>query len=323
MPAISIITPIYNAESTLSACVRSILAQTFRDWELFLVDDGSSDRSLLVCQQLAAQEQRINVLSQDHQGVSAARNLALRFITTPYVCFVDADDTIEPDYLEKLYRLRHFDMVICGYSIDHLATDGAITRQEWRSPVEFALALPAGRSELEPLFVAGMININCNKLLHTEIIRERGIRYPDVPVEEDYLFMVDYLGHCRSIATIEKPLYHWKRREGQMTGVSSIPDNLVEIYNEAHSKTEAFFNNAKTAARVMYNSYYFLALKYFIGMTSGNDRRLALNKMFENPWVRLSFGAHRPESAGEFVMLSLLRMRCYRLFFFLHRRLSR
>ena len=323
MPSISIITPIYNAETTLIDCVGSILAQTFRDWELLLVDDGSSDRSLLVCRQMAAQEQRINVLSQDHQGVSAARNLALRSITTPYVCFVDADDAIEPDYLETLYRMRNFDMVVCGYHVDQLAADGSIVRQERYLPAEFALALPVERSKLEPLFMSGMININCNKLLHTEIIREWGIRYPDVPVEEDYIFMVDYLSHCSSVATIGKPLYHWKRREGQMTGVTSLPSNILDIYNDAHAKTAAFFNNTMTAARIMYNSYYYLALKYFIDMTTGNEQRRALNRIMGNPLVKLSFCAHRPVSTGEFVMMSLLRMRCYRLFFFLHRRLSK
>ena len=102
MPAISVIVPVYQAERLLPQCVESVLGQTFSDWELLLVDDGSRDGSPALCDAYAAGDARVRVFHKPNGGVSTARNLGLEQATGPYIAFLDADDTFEPAALETL-----------------------------------------------------------------------------------------------------------------------------------------------------------------------------------------------------------------------------
>lgn len=104
MPEISIIVPVYKAEAYLSACIESILNQTYTDFELILVDDGSPDRCGSLCEDYAARDSRIIVLHQENQGQAAARNHGLRIAQGNWACFVDSDDCIHPQMVETLYR---------------------------------------------------------------------------------------------------------------------------------------------------------------------------------------------------------------------------
>lgn len=103
MPTISVIVPVYKAEAYLHDCVDSILSQTFSDFELLLVDDGSPDNCLAVCRAYAARDPRVQVFHQENQGQAAARNLALQYAAGQWVSFVDSDDSIHPQMLERLY----------------------------------------------------------------------------------------------------------------------------------------------------------------------------------------------------------------------------
>ena len=98
---ISIIVPIYNAEQYLPTCLQSLLSQTITDLELILVDDGSTDNSLSIAQQMAKQDKRITLLTQPHAGQSAARNLGLQHAKGEYIAFVDADDQLAQDWCEQ------------------------------------------------------------------------------------------------------------------------------------------------------------------------------------------------------------------------------
>ena len=101
---ISVIVPVYNIKEYLERCVDSILAQTFRDFEVILVNDGSADVSLPICQMYAGVDPRIQVMDQENSGVSATRNAAIDRARGEFLQFVDADDRVEPSLLEKLYR---------------------------------------------------------------------------------------------------------------------------------------------------------------------------------------------------------------------------
>ena len=103
MPEISVIVPVYRAEKYLNACVDSILAQTFSDFELLLVDDGSPDQSGAICDEYAQKDERIRVIHQSNQGQAAARNHALPMTCGKWLCYVDSDDVIHPQMLEHLY----------------------------------------------------------------------------------------------------------------------------------------------------------------------------------------------------------------------------
>ena len=101
---VSIIIPVYNVEAYLPACLDAILAQTFGEWEAVCVNDGSTDTSEKILKKYAQKDPRIKVISQQNQGVSAARNTALNAANGNYICFIDADDEVAPTFLEKLYQ---------------------------------------------------------------------------------------------------------------------------------------------------------------------------------------------------------------------------
>ena len=121
MPLISVIVPIYNAEAYLSRCVDSILGQTFSDFELILVDDGSTDKSGAICDYYVSKDERVKVIHQHNSGVSAARNAGLEASKSRYVTFVDSDDYILDCFLSSLYsaitKRANIDMAYCGYII--------------------------------------------------------------------------------------------------------------------------------------------------------------------------------------------------------------
>lgn len=104
MPVISVIVPVYNAEKLLTRCMDSILAQTFSDYELMLVDDGSTDQSGTLCDMYAAKYPHVRVIHQENRGQATARNRAIKLSGGEWIAFVDADDMIHPQYLELLYR---------------------------------------------------------------------------------------------------------------------------------------------------------------------------------------------------------------------------
>ena len=121
MPKISVIVPIYNAEKTIRKCVDSLLAQTFQDFEVLLIDDGSPDQCGAICDEYATQDNRVRVIHQENQGVSAARQCGIDHAQGEYTIHADPDDWVEAEMLKELYqkaREDDADMVICDFYIN-------------------------------------------------------------------------------------------------------------------------------------------------------------------------------------------------------------
>ena len=324
---ISIIVPVYNSEGTIKACVESIIAQEYSDWELLLVDDGSVDNSLMLCKQFSKLDDRIYVLSQKHQGVSIARNNALEHIHGQYVCFIDSDDVVEPCHLSSMYTKREFDMVICGYWVDEYDSNALISQTIYVPINVCTRELEEERRILKDLFMLGMIHINCNKLLKTDIIRKNKIRYKVIPVNEDYMFMLEYLMCADSLCTIQTSTYHWNRVRNKQTGVSSLPENLLQIYTEAHLLTRIFFNDNMIADTIMYHTYYLIILKYLSAIEKGaigkEDGGKQLRDLMNDKLVLSSFQTRKNVAWGERVMNTLLKNHCFSLFNGLNKILSK
>ena len=126
-PVVSIILPAYNTERFISKCIESIICQTFRDWELIIADDGSSDDTYAIAQKYAATDGRITVINNVNRGVSVARNLCIEKAAGDYLCFIDSDDTVEPVFLEVLVRCAEensADISQCSFS--YVYEDGKV-----------------------------------------------------------------------------------------------------------------------------------------------------------------------------------------------------
>ena len=118
MDKISIIIPVYNVETYIHKCIGSVLAQTYRNIEVILVDDGSPDNSGIICDEYAKKDKRVIVIHKKNGGLSDARNAGIDAATGDYIVFVDSDDYIAPDMIEKLYETQkrnNADITVCGY----------------------------------------------------------------------------------------------------------------------------------------------------------------------------------------------------------------
>ena len=209
---ISVIIPVYNSERYLYACIESVLNQTFHDFELILVDDGSTDASGSICDEFAQKDNRVIVLHKSNEGVSAARNDGLALARGEYITFVDSDDTIENDMFENMYNsAKDSDIVVCGLNLvfeDHIEshTIEAIETLDIKGFVTNYLV-----SELKNLTLAGPVN----KLFKTKVIRENGVEFNlEITVLEDGLFVIDFLRHAKKICAVQRCFYQYIQHSG-------------------------------------------------------------------------------------------------------------
>lgn len=191
---LSIIVPVYKAEKFLRKCIDSIVSQSFSDWELILVDDGSPDRSGQICDDYARIDERIKVVHQRNQGVSMARNQGLEVATGDYVTFIDSDDSLEGDCF-SLLKSSESDLIVFE-SISY-QEDG--TRKYWYQIDEKRIDTPA---DLEQ-FILNYINVfvldgPCAKFFRREVIDT--LRFPEgQPLGEDNVFMLSYIRRCQTV----------------------------------------------------------------------------------------------------------------------------
>lgn len=204
MPRISVIVPVYNAEKWLRRCIDSILAQTFTDFEVLLVDDGSTDGSGAICDEYATQDQRVRVFHKPNGGVSSARNLGLDNAHGDRVTFCDADDWVDRDWLENLVNdnTDECDLISCGFHT--YKKDGSkrdICMDEFSG---------SNRDYLDVISIGEMFGSLCNKLFKKSIIDEYNLRL-DVLIKfrEDEEFVLRYITHCSQCRIVSKALYHY------------------------------------------------------------------------------------------------------------------
>lgn len=225
MERINVIVPVYNAENYLQDCITSILAQSYSDFALILVNDGSTDGSLSILQDYAAKDGRILVVDKPNGGVSSARNAGLAACEGKYLVFVDADDTVERDYLSQLYQhAQEGRLTLCGFE------DRA------KTPPDFVFDRTAetstlGKADFCQLYLKWLINSPCNKLYETRIIKENALSFqPGLSMGEDLLFNLDYIRHVEGFTVVNKPLYHYCHPNGQSLSRTYRPD-FYEINN--------------------------------------------------------------------------------------------
>jgi glycosyltransferase involved in cell wall biosynthesis len=199
-PLVSIIVPFYNAEKFIKGCLDSIFFQTFQNFECILIDDGSTDKSLDICNFYAKKDNRFRIIQQENSGVSAARNKGITTASGEYIMFADSDDYLLPDMMQKLYdaiESRKSDVVCCGY--EHKGKTYSI-------PDAVYIASQAETVYwFEKYELFGLI---WNKLYTVKIIKDNGIQFPlDRFFGEDMYFNLQYFSKIKSASVIHNPLY--------------------------------------------------------------------------------------------------------------------
>lgn len=200
----SIVCPVYRAEVFLPACIESVQAQTDADWELLLIDDGSPDRSGLICDEYASRDSRIRVFHQANAGVSTARNMGIDHATGRWILFLDSDDRIQPSTLAAIRNIvsadDHIDLVQYDFRRTAPGSSPAepVVNAEQVSVYPAADYIRTGRH----LVTAG------GECISTRLVRQAGLHFrPDLKMAEDQLFVLEAMAGCRRIARLSAPLY--------------------------------------------------------------------------------------------------------------------
>lgn len=214
---VSIIVPVYNAEKYLGYTITSILKQTYKNIEIILVNDGSKDDSLIICQNYAAIDDRIKVLDIPNGGVSNARNCGIESSTGKYIQFVDSDDVIAENMTERLVETMYVyeaDMVICGMRYMALEGNRPVSSNDWL-PQYLGKECVLSREKFvgdfsRILLYTVLLEGPCNKLYKREYFENYGFRFPlDKELGEDFLLNLQYFGKLERIVFISDVLYYY------------------------------------------------------------------------------------------------------------------
>lgn len=221
--AISVIVPIYRVEKYLPACIDSILYQTFTDFELILVDDGSPDRCPEICDEVARRDARVRVIHQANAGLSAARNAGIEIAHGEWLGFVDSDDYIAPQFYEKMYQTAQrtdADCVMCSVqNVDESgkSIDSALMRVADEVKTGQEVLQKIGRDDVTPYLTAW------NKLYRRKLFNT--LRYPAGRQNEDVFVFAELFCQVQRAACVAEPLYFYRKR------IDSIMNSAVTLRN--------------------------------------------------------------------------------------------
>lgn len=222
---ISVIVPVYNTEKYLQRCVQSILSQTYKDFELILVDDGSTDGSLNICKNFEAVDSRVRVISGANHGSSVARNIGLDAAVGEYLIFFDSDDWIELDMLSKMYTQAvsaRADICACGFMFD----DGKGKQRKMLYPYQ-------EEKHRDIYLLNSLYSSVWNKLVRRSLFSEHHIRFiPGVTVMDDWAVTTRLRFYSQKTVVVNECLYHYynaPRISITMNSVAKYPHSQMNV----------------------------------------------------------------------------------------------
>jgi len=239
--------PVYNLAPYLKECLDTVQKQSYETFEVMLVNDGSSDSSLEVCQIYVRNDRRFRLIDKSNTGVSDSRNRALDRAAGKFIQFIDGDDWLTGDATETLVHtaestgadlvVSHFYRVSEGRMVQrgHIKTEGVFTRREFAEQMRKA---PAN-------FYYGVL---WNKLYRRSILEANHLRFdPKVDWCEDFLFNLEYIEHARLIATVPKPVYYYRKRKSSLVSTQATLRRTIATkkktfasYKELYQKLELY-----------------------------------------------------------------------------------
>jgi len=284
MPVISIIVPVYNVEAYLKNSIGTILRQSFRDFELLLIDDGSTDDSFNICEKYEAMDERVHVYHQINQGVSVARNYGLQQAKGDYVLFVDSDDYIHEQMLEQLYALAQTteaEVVVCASKRTNSLQEDIVRNPEGEYRVFNRIAA------LQNLFYPDTVELGIsiwNKLFRRKCLE--GLSFDiKVGMNEDKYFVSQVFGRANKIVYTSKCLYFYYLRPDSVTNSSDAKRWLecVTVANRIYKDICSQYPQLELYARyqLVDACYYVFNFLLLIGIYEESDA-LELKQMLTN-----------------------------------------
>ena len=236
--------PVYNCKAYLSACVESIRAADVADYEILLVDDGSTDGSGTVCDELAEQYPQVRVIHQSNGGASAARNRGIREARGDYLLFFDADDTIDAAALGGVLadpRCTAADLTIFGLTFDYYYEGRCYRQDPLFYEYDGVMDADLWKREFTRLFQKNSLSPVWNKVFRREIIRSQGLELDrGLFLYEDLEFVLRYMAHCETIFNVPQAIYHYRQSEDEgnarrrLARIDCLSDFLASIEPAFH-----------------------------------------------------------------------------------------
>lgn len=291
---ISIIIPIYNSDKYLATCINSVLKQTFSDFELLLINDGSTDGSEEICTEYEKKDSRIKVYHKDNGGVSSARNLGLKKARGKWVCFMDSDDSAQKNYLFDLLvavESEQTDLVIQGFkSIDREKEREIAFGNSFIKADEYKILF-----EEKEIFKYGY---PFSKLFKKEIITRSDILFPeDYSFAEDLSFFLNYLSKCRFVNFQEKYNYNYVSQPNSLSKTVKKPteyfnryidykniikQNFHEVFSEVYGSNVYFKEFTRSIGGAV---FYYIQSLYLNKEFQKKERISHLKKLKENDLI--------------------------------------
>lgn len=304
---LSLIIPIYNASTYLAFSLESLLSQPFQDFELILVDDGSTDASPSICDEYAAKDERIRVLHEPHSGVANSRQVGLEAAKGMYILYVDADDQVDPCMIADMYQeavTQKADMIICDYR--ELTHEGEVYRKQEPTALD-------GVAVLEDILDGKLYGALWNKMMRREWLLQTKAAFPQrLTMREDLVFLSQCLPYASKIAYIPKAYYGYERRNASALTSHYVNESLAYYQQEClwvDLILENQFLQASTRQRLQ---AYLLELAY-ITLISGLFDKPKWNAVFLKHPEILGYGTGYKKKMvslafkGHFALARLLR----------------
>lgn len=222
---VSVVVPVYKVETTLDRAVESIRNQTYKNLEIILVDDGSPDKSGEMCDEYAKKDDRIKAVHKENGGLSSARNAGIDAASGKYICFVDSDDTIEPQYVEKMAGAledAEADLCMCGMRDFHrdekFQTKSKLNARKFDNKILYKNK--DAKTFYTFLLLLEESNSACIKMFRMSFFQESGLRFfTNLPIHEDDVFSHHMCLYIDSLVLVGEPLYNYFPNGSSITGV--------------------------------------------------------------------------------------------------------
>ncbi len=278
---VSVVIPFYNGIAYLEACVRSVQAQTLREIEILLVDDGSTDGSGDLADRLAREDARIRVIHRQNQGPSATRNAGIDASGGDYIGFVDADDLIEPQMYEKLYDAAvslSCEIVTCTYNSFRETGLIAVTKPQF--PMHTRLSPAQIRAQMPRMIGDRSLQFTWRNLYAASLLRDRQIRYdPQIRIGEDAVFNMECFLRADGVAAIPDCLYHYRYvptslvRSKQYT--PHLTPSMLRQYDVKKQLVETYLGDERpqVMAALADSTYRHISRLIFVNLFRKPDRR--------------------------------------------------
>lgn len=266
----TIIMPVYNVEKYIEKAIQSVLGQTYSNFELLIINDGTNDGSMKIASNYAKHDNRIKIYNKKNGGLSSARNYGLKYATGEYICFIDSDDYIEPTLLKKLsdeISVKKYDMLIYGYDIDTVNSNEE--KVEIKKITEESSTFSRNKNTSLKFKNISIIGYAWNKCYKSKLIKDNGLMFEEgTSYIEDIIFNNSFFKISKDIKVINASLYHYIQRTRETLGRKSYIDMLsLDLrYSELLKEILLSLNNAPEKTEKIVNQTLLERIKWSINI---------------------------------------------------------